>query len=502
MKYNDQKSNKPSSAAPMPYPWCQKLLKVSPPSVSEEESDSASSAGTVKRGSGGLITKKKAEESKMKSGHLTVDELEAAEVGSDSASAVTYLGSQGTKWELEDDDDGGASSSVLKTDDGDASMAGTASEAGGDLQLAIVQEEKSASVLDLKCMCCKEKVILRTQFLLLDDKEDWCGKLWGQCLKCSGLDAKAFTKLQRKRWHVRATILHGKQNTLRVLSWQKLDAHLKVKFPGSSNKERRSLASSRIRVMGMAMALSSFAENVYTQQAFQVAHATYMTQIDEVCSNIGLPSAQIKHWETDFLTSLSDTIQVSYLCRKKDCGFYGMNDQWVKHETRYHFRCPRCGMQYSPWKDAAKFYPFQKVISITHPSTGERWVIPAKWPDSAEDSYLQDLMRAKAMKIETDADLNDFVQGKIESLEKMLQNIGIPAAFQQFKLSSDTKYLLNTTNGFGKTQYTKLEEDGYWGNILDPVIGNQEPFNEWTEFAAIFASLVSAGEQFVKGLKV
>lgn len=342
----------------------------------------------------------------------------------------------------------------------------------------------------------------RTDFLLLPEKEDWCGKLWGHCLKCSGLDAKDFKRLQRNRWHVRAKALFAKRDRMRVLDWQSLDAHLKEKFPGSTNKERRALAMFRIRAMGMAAAKAAFQESENTQKAYTACHEAYMHKIDEVCENIGMPSAQIKHWETDFLTSVCKSIQVSYLCRKKDCGFYGMNDQWVQHATKYHFRCPHCAMQYYPWKDAPKWYPFQKVISVSHPGTGERWVIPALWPASAEDSWLQDMMQATASKIESEDDLEAFLTGKIQSLEVLLSNAGIPAVFKKFTMKQDVKWLLDSAAGFGQTQYGKLAEEGYWGNILDPKLGNQEPFDQWEEFAAIFASLHRAGEQMVSKMKV
>ena len=124
---------------------------------------------------------------------------------------------------------------------------------------------------------------------------------------------------------------------MRTLTWQTLDAHLKATFPGQTNKERRSLAEKRIRAMSMAAALSAFQENEFVQKAYQHCVEDYTQKILEVCQNIGRTSGPVIHWETDFLTSVTKSIQVSYLCRKKDCGFYGMNDQYDEREFLREF---------------------------------------------------------------------------------------------------------------------------------------------------------------------
>ena len=262
------------------------------------------------------------------------------------------------------------------------------------------------------------------------------------------------------------------------------------------------MAELRLRAMGMAAALAAFAENKHAQKAYAHCVAEYAAKIDEVCENIGMPSAQIKIKEADFLTSVTTALQVSYLCRKTDCGFYGMNDQWIQHETRYHFRCPHCGMQYFPWRQAEKWYKFQKVISVSHPNSGERWIIPALWPDSAEDNFLQKMMVATASNLQTMADVDDLIDGRIQAIETLLANVGQPAVFKRFTLSQDVKNLVEHCSGFGKTQYAKIDEHGYYGEILSPTLGASEPFEDWNEFCALFGSLMVAGEQIAHKLNL
>ena len=461
-------------SSPLPYPFIEeKFQKVSAGSVcSSSDSESAASTGTVrkwKRGQASVVSKKEEE-------------------STETASVVSFQSTSETIESMEVDDDSRSATS-------------------GRFQQ--IDEEKTLEVdvaggskLNLICMKCETKVRNRSEFLLLPEREDWCGKLWGHCITCSGLKEAEFKKNQRNRWHQRAKEVHGKQGCLRVLQWKKLDSYLKEKMPDASNKQRRAMMSMRLKLMSMAMCLQFFEANEKTRMAYVHVQKEYMAKIDAVCKDIGQPSSQIQHAEADYLTSVAKGIQISYLCRKKDCGFYGMNDQWIQHESKYWFRCPVCGMQYYPWREAEKWYGFQRVLAVSHPQTGEQWVIPALWPSSAEDDYLQKLMVVTASKIETEEDLDNFLAGKIQSLDTMLANIGIPACFKKFTLSQDVKDVLSTCQGFGASQYAKIDKDGFWGNILDKKVAEQEPFNEWTEFAALFADLAKAGEQHFRSLKV
>ena len=399
----------------------------------------------------------------------------------------------------------GTVESLMVTADDGASSTAFASIGGSpdDEEMAVDDDSKDgANKLNLSCMKCQAVVKQRTDLLLIPEGEDWCGKLWGHCLECSGLDAAAFRREVKKVWHKRAKVLFGKADALRTLKWKTLAGYLQKTYPGSTKKEQRSIAELRIKAVGLAAALSAYEENELVQEAYGHVDVEYEATIDKVCTNIGLPSAQIKHAETDYLTAVTKAIQVSYMCRKRDCGFYGMNDQWVQHDTKYWFRCPHCATQYMPWKADKKFYPFQKVVSVSHPLTGERWVIPALWPDSAEDNYLQQLMLVTASNIQAQGDLDAFMEGKVQDLNVLLGNVGVPGIFKRFEMTMWVKDVLRTCAGYPASQYAKLEEAGYHGNILDPKVGAQEPFKEWHEFACIFGSLMKGGERAARNLKI
>jgi hypothetical protein len=466
-----------SSKSPLPYPFCEdKFLKVTGSSIaSSSDSESVSSTSTA-------IAMKK-QKCKTEDEQMIVDSETASMV-----SCATFT----ERFEVEGDSD--------------KEEAGSTAASTTKNRFQQIDEEQELDVgqgskLDLVCSGCQKKVFRRTEFLLLPEKEDWCGKLWGHCLECSGMTAAVFKRNQRNRWHKRAVELHGKQDCLRVLQWKKLDGYLKEKMPETSNKQRRALISLRLKAMSMAMCLQFFEGSEAKQTAYVAVHQEYMEKIDEVCKENGKPSSQIQIAEADYLTSVAKGIQISYLCRKKDCRFYGMNDQWIQHESKYHFRCPMCGMQYYPWKQAEKWYAFQRVVTISHPRTGEQWIVPALWPASAEDDYLQKLMVVTASNIESQEDLDNFLAGKVQSLETMLANIGVPAAFKKFFLTEDVKYILRGCAGFGEKQYAKLDDNGFFGNVLDPAVAEQEPFDQWTEFAALFADLAKAGEEAVRKLK-
>ena len=53
--------------------------------------------------------------------------------------------------------------------------------------------------------------------------------------------------------------------------------------------------------------------------------------------------------DKQYLTAIFDAVFISYVCRHKDCGFYGAISDWIKEANHYRFRCPRCARKYRPW---------------------------------------------------------------------------------------------------------------------------------------------------------
>ena len=76
-----------------------------------------------------------------------------------------------------------------------------------------------------------------------------------------------------------------------------------------------------------------------------------------------------RSWQ--YLTVVAEGFTNSFCCRRSDCMFFGMNDEWPKDRGSYHFACPVCGFLYSPFKTMASCEPFQFVLSMPNIETGE-----------------------------------------------------------------------------------------------------------------------------------
>ena len=95
----------------------------------------------------------------------------------------------------------------------------------------------------------------------------------------------------------------------------------------------------------------------------------------------------LKAHETQYLSQVADGVHLMFVCRKANCMYCGMNDQWVKNRQKEQFRCPACGIQYKPGSDyggEGKAIKACYVMQIADPLTGEISRIPVSWPPSEE----------------------------------------------------------------------------------------------------------------------
>ena len=201
--------------------------------------------------------------------------------------------------------------------------------------------------------------------------------------------------------------------------------------------------------------------------------------------------------DKQYLTAIFDTVFISYVCRHKDCGFYGANSDWVKETNHYRFRCPRCARRYRPWVDrqgASELYPFQKVLSIIDPLTQRTLMLPTTWPDSQSDDFLCNQAVIEARKIISDGDADAesrFKANANECLHNLLKKIGLPPTMQHYKeILPTTRDILLSAKGFGDEAVAHLAANGYRGAILPTDIDNERVFNSWEVLTSGLASLI------------
>ena len=91
--------------------------------------------------------------------------------------------------------------------------------------------------------------------------------------------------------------------------------------------------------------------------------------------------------EASCLSSMSEGVDLMYICRMPGCMFFGLNSQWVKHKDKYHFKCPLCGEQYRPSADYKGSVKAAMLLQIVDPVTNELSRIPTNWPPSEEINW-------------------------------------------------------------------------------------------------------------------
>ena len=148
----------------------------------------------------------------------------------------------------------------------------------------------------LKCCNCKKLVDKASELLLLNGE----GKESGRCQECSSISSsRQFRRLSTRSW-----ALQGDGNPPRTRDAAFIEAREKImaECPG--------LPWGKLREM--------------TLQHLDMVK-TYKTS-DAGC-----------------FAEIAKSVSVSIMCRHTKCLFYGKKDQWIKHVSSEHYRCPQCG---------------------------------------------------------------------------------------------------------------------------------------------------------------
>ena len=385
------------------------------------------------------------------------------------------------------------------------------------------------SVDKLECMKCKVVLQRRSDFLLMNEKEDWCQTLWGWCQSCSELPQKEFNKQQRKQWIRRQREATG-IGRKRGMDFGQLMEELAERFPGSDKRSLLTTARLRVKALGQAAALAAFGAEAKTKERYENACRAYFDSVRAVAeeaveqaedddtshshvmaseseavkpasaskSDIRIRRDQFLSEEADFLTMVTTSISVSYACKGRDCRFYGMNDQWFqKKDGGYRFRCPNCSKLYKPWKvTETTDFSYAKVICVVNPANGEKMIFPAQWPSSKEDNWLQEMMTATAHDAEAASHRQVMTaRESLLALDKMLKAIGVPGdgRFVHYNVKQWVIDALKPTTDFGdESVWRGHVEKGFYGNILPIEVASQPAFDEWPTFIALFANLLQA----------
>ena len=237
-------------------------------------------------------------------------------------------------------------------------------------------------------------------------------------------------------------------------------------------QERPPSVNCRLQAAFMALAFG-LSRNRHCQIAYAVTLRNYLANVNgeaaDPCFQSSIDGQTLPAKDVAYLTTLATGLTVSFVCRSPSCLFYGQNHQWIKKIDSEQFRCPQCGMLYQPWSQAKGQFPAQKVLSMTCPRSGLTRCWPCKWPESAEDGWLNKMAEIHARDISTGDDLNAFISRTTISLSDLLDRVAVPIGFKKMEWNPAIEHMLHDAT-FPKSQWAHLKENGVWGDklLVDP----------------------------------
>ena len=191
--------------------------------------------------------------------------------------------------------------------------------------------------------------------------------------------------------------------------------------------------------------------------------------------------------DTTHLTNFVEGVSLHFICRRRGCRFFGMNDgkTWVQSRLKYKFRCPSCGAKYHPFDnpDAAQF-----VLSIKNAETDKVHFIPTGWPPKSINNMVELYARDIKVPEDLDEDLKKWFDKTKLDLEQLIERESIPQQFRHFEWDEDKECYIDPF--VWDSDHQRLH--GFWGAKLMDEIAVKEPYSNWKELIGLIANHVVA----------
>jgi hypothetical protein len=356
------------------------------------------------------------------------------------------------------------------------------------------EEEKEP----LHCSKCGEHLKYRSHMLLFGGgkRASWQGKIWGCCQPCSGLTAKEFKSQQRWAWEQRAKELRGRRERARDLTFKNARRIIEDTFPNYTKQEVRTLAYARCKAAALAFVAGFEKDGTWMMAAAEENCKMYLRDIELAELNparaASIEGKSLTSHEISYLTEIASGCTLSFVCRDRSCLWYGCNDQWAEHRSKYWFRCPQCGKHFRPWVQSPDEVTFAFVLSIPDIATGERMNIPAVWPASEEMGWLNRQIEARVLQLKSEGDFEKWRKGCKTELSTLLHNIGTPDHFRKFAWKPEVEERLDSRT----YRFDHLKEKGFvMGGRLSPEGNLDHPFENWSELITLIARVLVVGRE-------
>jgi hypothetical protein len=390
---------------------------------------------------------------------------------------------------------------VASSSAGSAGGASSDAETGGE-PAGGGDEDVKDKAYSLFCKKCQEPIALRSGMLLDQGglygcSAEWGGVIWGLCLGCSELSPEKFKKKSKAEWTLRAKALGGRLNRARCMTFENCGALILAELPGASHALIRELSFLRLKCCCLALAASLTKESPFALEARQMVQDVYMAGLEKAAADptncCRLEGQVWARSELQNLTQICEGFSVSFVCRREDCMFFGLNNEWPKDRFSEHWACPCCGYLYAPWKKIGGCMDFQFVLAMPDCINGGTLFLPALWMDNQDELWLMRQMEAHVLNITTRGELESYTLG--QAARDLTQYIADQAPPHYFKhepwvrpAQMQPKFDCSLYEARGTTFGCKLDKVRDAKNIATP-------FCQWPHLATLMGRLVAKARE-------
>jgi hypothetical protein len=277
----------------------------------------------------------------------------------------------------------------------------------------------------------------------------------------------------------------------RSIRFNTISEVLSQKYPDASKSKIRKLAISRADIIGKAFVAMIEKTPEAAKELIHEIGLTHMENIEERVLNpllAGDPNGHtMKSEEALWLSNLAHGIEFCYVCRHKECLYFGLNSEWVRHKHKEWFKCPACGKKYSPQSTAhGEVDRLAFVLQLPNVLTGDMNLIPTNWPPSDETGWICKMIEIEARKVKTQADIELWRAKSALNLQELINAQRIPLNFEEMTPDPEIDGLFSEA-----WAWTEFKQRKYRGTFL-PKEWEIIPFEDWTEIIALLADVVAA----------
>jgi hypothetical protein len=367
----------------------------------------------------------------------------------------------------------------------------------GDAQEEEEEEEDKLKLDTYKHYCIEcEQYLPASKLLLLSEDinlQEWCGQLQVKCKECCNFQntEKAFRKLTKARWTMRAVDLHNKPKRLRCMTWTKLEEEFKQKYPLMHDADRR-----RLQIMKIKLVAVRFAEGLTKSPELaavsELLSKNYMNEIEAAAKNphhvVKMKSLVLNApHEAQYLNRLTDTLSLSFICRS--CGCFGPD--WGKSVSSWHFRCYSCGTFYRPGVVKAGWSEYNMMLLLEEDDG--LVFLPCLWPASAEENWLRQHAEAYALNNMVKAGQADRILTSASiGIKQLIDAAGTTAAWQRFAFTPAAQQQFNGPK-WPLEAFQDTVAQGFLGMHFRPAPGEKiQVFTDWDALIAFVGQLIAA----------